>query len=397
MSEGDGPAPRLLVGYRALLSAPGSSRLASASLVSKLPINMFSVSTLLLLAPDYSYPAAGLAISTMLVANAVSSPLRGRLADRYPIPAVLGACLAGYLVGVAGLIAAVAAHLPLLLVVASVALLGLCFPPVSILVRSYWVEVAGKDSVTSVNSLESAFMDVTLITGPVLATWLSTSSSQFAPFVAASVLMALAVALMSTVPVAPRGSGASTGDWRGSLRSVPLRYLLGALFSFCLALSAIEVLLPIYAGQHDASEYSGWFLAGLSVGSIAGALVIGPRRSSPRLILPALLGLFGAGAVLLALAMSAGPVLVLIVCPLAGLAIGATFAHLYTSVWNAATPGYENETQGWATSCSTIGFAAGAAAGSAVADVTGAPAVLFFSPAVLAVAAGLVLAGTRYR
>ncbi|MFD6156430.1 MFS transporter [Nocardia sp. NPDC060256] len=377
--------------YRVLLAAPGSGRLLSASLASKLPINAFSVSALLLLSPRYSYAAAGLVIATMLVANAVSSPARGRLADRYSAPAVLGGCLVGYLIGIAGLCVCAAARLPLGLVFASAALIGLSFPPVSILLRGHWVAIAGERGLTAANSVESALMDLTLITGPALAAWLSVAASPFAPFFATSALMAVAVALMSTVRVGPRAPAEHPGDWAGPLRARPLLLVLGALLFFSAALSVIEVVLPIYAQQHQVSGYSGGFLAGLSVGSIVGALVFGPMSSPRRPILPILLGLFVAGALLLGFAMTIGPLVVLAICPLAGLAIGSTFTHLYTAVWTVGPTGYENETQGWATSLTTTGAAAGSAAGAVVAGLTAAPTFVLLSAPTALIAAALVL------
>lgn len=388
--------PRLLATYRGLLSAPGGRRLASASLVSKLPINMFSVSTVLLLSPRYSYAGAGVAVSTMLVANAVSSPVRGRFTDRYPVQTVLSVCLVGYIAGLAGLMAAASAELSLGLVVASVALIGLCFPPVSILLRGYWVQAAGEERRASANALESALMDVTLIVGPVFATWLSISASPFAPFVATGALMAVAVALLLSARKASSAPRADPGDWREPLRSGPLRYVLAAMFLFCVALSAIEVVLPVYAQQHDAVGYSGGFLGALSVGSIIGALVLGAVPSPPRLMLPALLGLFAAGALLLGFAMTVGPVLVLVVSPLAGLVIGACFGHLYTAVGTVGPSGCENATQGWATSVTTVGFAVGAAAGAAIAGAAGAPAFLFLTPPAAVAAALFVIGSERF-
>ncbi|MES4826776.1 MULTISPECIES: MFS transporter [Streptomyces] len=384
--------PGLLGAYRTLLSAPGGGRLAAASLVSKLPINMFSVSAVLLLSPRYSYAASGLAVSVMLVANAVSSPIRGRLADRHRVPVVLIVCLLGYLAGAVGLMAAAGQRLSLWIVVASVTLLGLCFPPVSILLRGYWVAAAGERARTSANSFESALMDITLITGPVLATWLSTATSPIAPFIATSVLMAVAVVLMCAVREVPRTARPEVADWRGPLRSGPLRRVLAALFLFCAALSVVEVVLPIYAQQHDVTGYSGWFLAGLSVGSIVGALGLGAVSTPPRWLLPALLGVFAAGALLLAFAMTVNPILVLVVCPLTGVTIGASFTHLYTAVGTTGPEGSGHEAQGWATSCSTVGFALGAAGGAGVAGTLGAAAFVLMTP-ITALAAGLLMLG----
>ncbi|MFF4427035.1 MFS transporter [Streptomyces sp. NPDC001549] len=387
------PAPGLLGTYRMLLTAPGGGRLAAASVASKLQYNMLAVSALLLLAPRYSYAAAGLAVSIMVVANAASSPLRGRLADRHRVPVVVTLFLIGYLTATAGLMASAAHRLPLWVVMASVALLGLCFPPVSILIRGYWVAAAGEWARASANSLESALIDVTLIAGPVLATWLSTSASPVAPFVVSSVLMAVAVVLMCTVREIPRTLAPTARDWRGPLRSRPLLRVLAALFLFGGALSAVEVVLPLYAQQNDAVGYSGWFLAALSLGSIVGALILGTHSTSHRWMPPALVGVFAAGTLLLAFAMTVGPVLVLIVCPLTGVTIGSAFARLYTVVGTTGPAGNEHETQGWATSCTTVGFALGAAGGAVIADALGAAAFVLVTP-VAALGAALLLLGT---
>lgn len=380
--------------YREVLAAPGARRLAVASLVSKFPISMFPVSGVLLMSPRYSYAEAGTAVGAMLLANAVSSPLRGRLAATGS-GRVLRRCLAGYLAGLAGLVLAAAGRLPFGWVVLSVVTIGLCFPPVSILLRTHWTSVDRARGRSSANALESALMDVTLITGPVLATWLSTSLSPLLPFALIGALMAGAVVLLLTLHREPtERPGPPTGHWRAPLRSRPLRAVFGAQFLFCAALSATEVMLPVYAQQQHVASHSGWYLAGLSVGSIVGALGLGAHDALARTELPGLLAVFVSGCVLLGLAMEVAPAAVLLVCPLTGLAVGSTFARLFTAIGALTPPGCDSETQGWANSMTTVGFAAGASAGASLAGAYGAGAFLLLSPVAGGTAVLFALGGT---
>ncbi|MFI6345778.1 MFS transporter [Streptomyces sp. NPDC050560] len=393
----------VLTTYRELLAAPGARRLTAASLVSKFPVSMFPVTAVLLLSPRYSYAAAGAAVSALLVATAVSNPLRARLLSRYSVSVVLRFCLVGYLTGLAGLALSAAAHLPYVLVVLSAAVTGVCFPPVSMLLRGAWTAVAGARRRSSSNSLEAALMDVSLIAGPVLAAWLSTGATPLLPFAVIGACMGAAVALILTArQKAPVRGGSGTGaggGGRGRGRPVPLRSrslaaVYGAQLLFCAALSGVEVALPVFAQQHHAGGYSGWFLAALSVGSIVGALLLGAAPTLDRGGLPVLLGTFVAGACLLGLAMGAAPLAVLLVCPVTGLAVGSTFSRLYTVIAVCTPPGDENEAQGWAASMATVGFAVGSSAGAALAGAHGAPAFLFFSP-VAGAAAALCALGAR--
>ncbi|MCQ4040518.1 MFS transporter [Streptantibioticus rubrisoli] len=359
-----------LGGYRELMGVPGAGRLAAASLVSKLPINMFSISVLLLVSPRYSYGAAGLTISAMLIANALTSPLRGRLADRHPVRPVLLGCLVCYLGGLAGLVASASARLPFAAVAGSAAVLGASFPPVTIMLRTYWRAVPGERTRASAYSLESAAMDLTLITGPALAGWLSTGLSPVLPLVLSGSLMTVAVLLMVTLRrPAARGAGDGARDWLGPLRPVALRKVFTAHVLFCAALAAVEVVLPIYAQKHHATGYSGVYLAGLSVGSILGALCLGAASAElrRRVQLPVLLGAFALGCCLLALAMHSSPSLVLLVCPLTGAAIGSTFAALFTTAGRLTPAGYDSEANGWMTSITQVGFAVGASSSAALA------------------------------
>ncbi|MFF7019177.1 MULTISPECIES: MFS transporter [Streptomyces] len=362
--------------------------------MAKWPISMFPISVLLLVPPRYSYAQAGAVVAVMLLANAVSSPVRGRQAARRGAGPVLRVCLAGYLAGIAGigLCAVVGAPLPLLL--GSALLMGAFFPPASILLRSHWTAVdrdlGGR---SSANALESALMDLSLITGPVLAGWLSTSIAPVLPLVLIGALMALAVVLLTALP--DRATVPSPApEHTGRVLRAPLVMLFAAQLLFCAALAATEVSLPVYAQERNAASASGWLLAGLSTGSIVGALALGRLHGSRLTRLPVLLALLAAGTCAVGAAMSLRPLVVALVCVPAGLAIGSVFARFFTVLGTVTPPGSDHEVQGWANSMTTVGFAAGSFGGTALGEAFGTTALVFCAP-VLALAAAALAASAR--
>ncbi|MFE9610939.1 MFS transporter [Streptomyces sp. NPDC006012] len=370
--------------YRQVLASPGAPGLALASLVSKWPISMFPVSTVLLVSPRYSYAQAGAAVGTMLLANALTSPHRGGLIARQGARAVLGTCLAGYVLGLVGLGLSAAAHLPFPVVLTAALVMGTFFPPASIMLRSHWTALDRARGHGSANALESAIMDVALITGPVLATWLSTTVGAVLPLAAIAVLMSVAVVLLTRFSggdrTPPAGARPRTAVPPARLHSRSLWALFGAQFLFCAALAGTEVTLPIYAQQHAVPGESGWYLAGLSVGSITGALLAGRSGASARIRLPTVLGAFAVGSCALGLAMVTTPGAVLAACPVAGLAVGSVFAQLFTTLGDLTPPDRDHEVQGWANAMTTIGFAAGSFGGAALTGAFGAPVLLLWSP-----------------
>ena len=377
--------------YREALSTRAARRLALVSLLSKIPYNAFPVTAVLLLSPRYSYGEAGTAVSVMLFANAVSSPLRGRLSTTRRARLVLTVCLLGYLVGVTGLAFAAVQRLPIAAVLVAAAVIGVFLPPVGIQLRVRWAAADRGRSRPTGNAIESALMDITLIGAPVLASWLSVVAVPGFPFVVIGVLMAVAVALL--LPVVRDGlpPPVAVGRW-----NVALVLVFGAQFLYCAGLSAIEVTLPIYAQQQHAVAYSGWLLAGLSLGSIVGALVLGTSRALARAGTATLLGAFAVGACVLGVATTVSPVAVLVVSPVAGLAVGTAFTRFYTTIDAATPPGGEGAVQGWTASVTMVGFSAGTAVGAAVAGAHGATAALVVAPVAGAAAIVLTL-GARLR
>jgi len=122
------------------------------------------------------------------------------------------------------------------------------------------------------------------------------------------------------------------------------------------ALSATDVALTAYARAHHALWASGPLLAGVSIGSIVGSLVLGARVHR----LPRLLAGYACGLAVLTAAGLYAPLLV-VAAPLAGLCLGPTLATLFGAAAAAAPRGSGTETQSWLNSIMNGGAAAGAA------------------------------------
>ncbi|MGW5861312.1 MFS transporter [Streptomyces sp. NPDC055239] len=323
--------------------------------------------------------------------------MRGRLIDRHaPRPVLLG-CLAAFLP--ATLVLVLVAHgdgsVPAVLTLA--AAMGASTPPVAVMMRSVWHHSTDTGTLATAMALDSSMMGTALITGPVLASWLSLSVSPVVPFAVVAVLTAATVGLLINSPRPPSRT-ARSGHWLGPLASAPLRRLLAADALFVMAVTAVDVVLPIYARAYHAAEFTGLYLGSLAVGSVLGSLAMGAFANllsrGPKI--SALLCAFATGTGALSLATGMSPLAVLMVCPLAGLVIGCVFATLRTTGGDLAPDGRVTETMSWLSSVDMVGGAVGAAVFARVAVAEGSRTALLLIPAV-ALLAAVIGRSTRTR
>ncbi|MEU3742184.1 MFS transporter [Streptomyces sp. NPDC032198] len=397
------PPRRFLAAYRRLMDVPGFWRLASTGMASKLPSSMVGLSLLLLVARDHTYGTAGLAVSALAVGQGVTAPLRGRLVDRLASCPVLLGFLAAYLVAAALLVLVVSGGGPVGAILALATIMGASAPPVGVMMRSVWHRSMSSSSdaglLATAMALDSSMMGTALISGPVLASWLSLSLSPVAPFAVVGLLTAASVGLLinspgpqsrSAQPTRPTRSTRS-GHWLGPLASAPLRRLLAADALFVMAVTAVDVVLPIYAREYHAAGFTGLYLGILSIGSVLGSLALGavPTLLSHGPKVSVLLCVFAAGAGALTLASGMSPLVVLLACPLAGLVIGCTFAALRTAGGDLAPGGRITEAMSWLSSLDMVGGAVGAALFAHIAADQGSRAALLLIPAAALLAAAI--------
>ncbi len=271
---------------------------------------MVSITLLLVAAQHASMAVAGLVVAGYTLDQAVTGPVRGRLADRRGLIPVAVACGTGY----------------------ALALLAL--------------------------------------------------ATGIAPAAALGLMLALTGV---AVPVIGRQArrpehGQGQGPRWSVLRSGALRRLLMTAALVNAAVSATEVALTAYVRYHHALWASGPLLAGVSIGSILGSLLLGARvpaaGSEPqdrrrRRRLARLLAGYAGGLALLTVAGLYAPLLA-VAAPLAGLCLGPTLATLFSEAASAAPRGGGIQTQAWINSIMNGGAAAGAAVAGAAPAGSGA-------------------------
>ena len=366
--------------YRGLFAEPALRRLAIADAFARLPQGMVSLTVLLVAAEHASMAVAGLVVAGYTLGQAVTGPVRGRLADRYGLAKVAACCSLGYALALLALLAAAVTRAPAGLLIGVATTAGLVNPPLSPGMRSLWSARAGARFAQAAFALDAAVFDLSYITGPVLAGALATG---LAPAAALGLMLALTGAAVAIIGRQPRDRPAVHPPQRRSWPRFPLRsaglgrlLLIGALVN--AALSATEVALTGYVRYHHALWAAGPLLAGVSAGSILGSLLLGAQtsgaqtsgaqtsgaRTSPGR-LPRLLACYAGG---LAVLTAAGlcPPLLAVAAPLAGLFLGPVLATLFRGAAVAAPSGSGTETQAWLNSIMNGGAAAGAAAAGAL-------------------------------
>lgn len=383
--------------YRRLFEQPGLRGLAVADLAARLPQGMVSITLLLVAAQRAPFTTAGLAAGAYALGQALTAPVRGRLADRRGLRMVVPCCLAGYVLALAGF--AVAARLApsALALVGGALLAGLSTPPLSPAMRGLWAVRTPPELRRSGLALDAAVFDLTAIAGPALAGVLATRIAPNAALAVQLVLMACAAAVVSRQPGAPgraapaSGKAAPAGGGPGPLRVPALRRLLVTAALANLALTMTEVALTAFARRQGAAWAAGPLLAALSVGSVAGSLLLGrlgERGRSTRRRLPLLLAGYALGLAVLAAA-GLRPPLLAVAAPAAGLCLGPTLAALFTATADAAPAAAAIEAQSWVNTVMSGGSAAGAALAGLAAARPLAAVLLAAAAAALAAATAL--------
>jgi len=105
--------------------------------------------------------------------QAVTGPVRGRLADRKGLIPVASCCAAGYALALLALLAGAMTAGPAGLLIAAATAAGLVNPPLSPGMRSLWSVRAGTRFAQPAFALDAALMNLGYITGPVLASALA--------------------------------------------------------------------------------------------------------------------------------------------------------------------------------------------------------------------------------
>ncbi|WP_405872268.1 MFS transporter [Streptomyces sp. NBC_00005] len=359
--------------YRRLFAVPGARAFTVGNLLARLPMGMFSVSAVVMIAGVRgSYGLAGAVTATGLAATAAVAPWTARLVDRYGQARIAVPATAFAALGSLALLLCVRFDAPAWTLFAAYAATATT-PNTGGMSRARWAHLLKGDesALHTANSFEQAADELCFMLGPVLAAFLCGTFFPEAGTLVGAVLllsgMLLFAAQRSTEPPVRRHARA-----KSPLRTAGMPQLL----TICLVMGAVfgsmEVVTIAFADAQGHRSAAGVVLALQAAGSCAAGLLYGALRptgpASARLpwclaAMAALLPLpLLAAALTGSLPLLAGALLI------AGMATAPTMVTTMTLVQQRTPEGRLNEGMTLAVTGLLGGIACGSATGGSLVD-----------------------------
>ncbi|MFI9339703.1 MFS transporter [Streptomyces sp. NPDC052773] len=268
--------------YRDLFARPGAKAFTAGNLIARLPMGMFSVSAVVMIAGARgSYALAGAVTATGLAATALVAPWTARLVDRYgqariAVPATLLAAL-----GSVALVLCVRHDAPDWTLFAAYAATATT-PNIGGMSRARWAHLLDGDpaALHTANAFEQAADELCFMLGPVVAAFLcGTLFPEAGTLVAVVLLLAgvlLSAAARSTEP--PPGGASARGT--SPIRAPGIPPLLAVCVAVGTVFGAMEVVTLAFADARGQQAAGGVVLGLQAAGSCAAGLVYGRFRPS---------------------------------------------------------------------------------------------------------------------
>ncbi|MFG2592727.1 MFS transporter [Streptomyces sp. NPDC048438] len=389
------PAPPALAPsnpYLRLLATPGARAFTAGNLLARLPMGMFSVSAVIMIAGAHgSYALAGAVTATGLAATAVVAPWTARLVDRYGQARIAVPATAVAVLGSLSLVLCVHYDAPVWTLFAAYAATATT-PNTGGMSRARWAHLHRGDpaALHTANSFEQAADELCFMLGPVLAASLCGALFPEAGTLTGAILLMTGVLVFAAQratepPVAPRTRSASP------LRTPGIPALLAVFLATGAVFGAMEVVSIAHAGGAIlALQAGGSCVAGLLYGSLRPAAAVGRR------LLLCLTGMTVLMSLPLIAAATTDSLLVLAGCLLlAGAATAPTMVTGMTLIQRLTPQAQLNEGMTLAVTALLGGIAAGSAAGGWTVEHAG--TVSGYAAPVCAAALALAVAsvGTR--
>ncbi|MFF8596059.1 MFS transporter [Streptomyces sp. NPDC015220] len=267
--------------YRRLLAVPGALAFTAGNLIARLPMGMFGVSAVVMIAGARgSYALAGSVTATGLATTAAAGPWIARLVDRYgqarvAVPATVSAVL-----GSLALVLCVREGAPdwtLFVAYAAAATI----PNTGGMSRARWAHLLRSDpeALHTANSFEQAVDELCFMLGPVLAAFLTGSFFPEAGTLAGAALLMTGVLLFAAQrstepPPRPRTPAKAPLRAPGMPAQLAVCLAMGAVFG------AMEVVTVAFADAQGHRSAAGVALGLQAAGSCVAGLVYGVLRPS---------------------------------------------------------------------------------------------------------------------
>lgn len=395
--------------YLEILRLPGALAFSAAGFVARMPMSMFSLGTVLLIAAlTGRYGLAGLVAAAGSVGYALGAPQFARLTDRFGQDRVLRPQVAVFAVATVAFIVLAQLRAPLAAVIVLGALAGASMPSIGSMVRVRWsVLLAGTERLHTAFSLESVADEFIFVVGPALVTLLATGVHPAAGVVTAMALCVIGTLLFAAqrrtqppprpgtagtraahVPGTPRPSRVGTrAAVPGLVTLVPVYWCLGAMFG------TIDVSTVAFSAERGHITAAGLVLGVYALGSAAGGLWYGSRHWRAPLERRFVITLSSAVAGVATFWLLPGLASLFAVIFVAGLAIAPTLIAGFSLIERQSPPPRRTEGMTWLSSAISVGVATGSPVAGHLIDTFGARGGYLFAAGCGLVAAAAGLAG----
>ena len=220
-----------------------------------------------------SVAAAGTAVGAFSFTAAVTAGARGALVDKlgqtkpllFFVPSF---CIAMWTMGLIGDRPAIAVPLA--------AITGLTAPPFNMSIRPLWQVVAGNERVRTAYALDSVLMNIAMLLGPVVSTFVALTFSTTAALAMVGTSMLIGGSIIGFSPVSRSWiPEAKQPGEVGLFRSPSIRLLAveGVFLGFAMGL--ITISIPAAATLANQKDIAGTLMAMNAFGSIVGGLAAG--------------------------------------------------------------------------------------------------------------------------
>ncbi|WP_112467916.1 MFS transporter [Streptomyces triticisoli] len=273
------PYRRLFTPYRRLFVLPGTRAFTAGNLMARLPMGMFGVSAVVMIAGARgSYALAGAVTATGLAATAVTAPWIARLVDRYgqariAVPATVCAVL-----GSLALVLCVRYDAPDWTLFAAYAATATT-PNTGGMSRARWTHLLTSDpaALHTANSFEQAADELCFMLGPVLAAFLTGTFFPEAGTLVGAVLLLTGILLFAAQrstepPPRPRTPA------RAPLRAPGMPTQLAVCLAMGAVFGAMEVVTVAFADDRGHRSAAGVALGLQAAGSCVAGLVYGVMK-----------------------------------------------------------------------------------------------------------------------
>ena len=381
--------------YREIFRAPGTIGFSAAGFVARLPLSMVTIGIVTMLSQARGeYWLAGGVAATFAFSNALIAPQISRLVDRHGQSKVLIPATLATIVALIGLMLATRLNAPIWVLFLFAGLAGL-EPSMMAMVRARWTEIyRDTPHLRTAFAFESVVDEMVFMVGPVLAIGLSVIWFPEAGPLAATILLAVGMALFvaqraTEPPVHPQGADSSGS----AIRLVPVQIIALLMVALGAVFGTAEVTAVAFAEAQGNKAAASLALAAYAAGSFITGLVFGALRLRLALTRQLLLTIGLAAATTLPLLIVSSLWMLGIVLFIAGASISPTVIVAMALVERHAPPSKLTEGITWVMTGMGVGMALGSALSGWLIDVYGARSGFYVSVAGGFSALAIVVAG----